>query len=389
MTAEPLEALERLDPSLVYVFVAGPSKGEGVAVALPNDTGWLVVDGAALGSVSIPARLIQHFAGSGARDEIAAYVLTHPHDDHVKGLPMLLERSPPRQVWVTAASPEGPHLIELTLRRREAKARPGGPTSAKLRHSSVEAALVALALWQEKTGRSIGSALDGATIALEDSAVDLAVRAPAAGEALSTILEELAGGNRRRANEASVVLELTYGETRIVLGGDLPRVPTRTTEKAIAGATPLATGWARVMRDHGHLAAHSLLKLPHHGSRAAWDDALMGAPPRDTRTWVVTPYTSGREPLPHRSKLGGLLSRQAPLHITHPPSAWELAPEPWLVKAADIRPPTPTGDPFADAADDIRPRPPKDALDPVWCFAFDASGWLRGRWRGTTARGVQ
>lgn len=40
-----LSDLVAIDRSLLYVFVIGPGRGEGIAVALPT-SGWLTIDGA-------------------------------------------------------------------------------------------------------------------------------------------------------------------------------------------------------------------------------------------------------------------------------------------------------------------------------------------------------
>jgi glyoxylase-like metal-dependent hydrolase (beta-lactamase superfamily II) len=82
--------LARLDRSLLHVFVAGPGEGEAIAVALP-DKGWVLFDGcrASDGSIGL-VDILDRWRVDG--DPIHAYVLTHPHADHAKGIVELFER---------------------------------------------------------------------------------------------------------------------------------------------------------------------------------------------------------------------------------------------------------------------------------------------------------
>jgi len=384
MEAAELSALDRLADDRLYVFVAGPGTGESIAMALPGRAGWVVVDGSAVDSRSIPAELIEHYVGREAYpDTVAAFVLTHPHDDHVKGVPVFLERFPPRSAWVTAERPEGPHLLQVCEAMiAELRAR---PRSEQDRLRGVRAAYVGLARWEDSADHDLGCAVDGATIDLEGCSVELRVRAPHPCAELTKILGELANGARKRANEASVVLEVVFGETRLVLGGDLPRVLTKKTLHEIERAAPLETGWDRVLEAYPQLLGHHMLKLAHHGSAAAWHAGLMTPPPRRDRDWVVTPFNSSG--LPRAEIMPSLVGKQSPIHVSHPPSAWS-DPGSSRIQASAIRRRAKveaTGDPFADAAEDIRPRPPQEPLDPVWAFAYDDAGRLCGLWRGESA----
>ncbi|HBQ09658.1 MAG TPA: hypothetical protein DEF51_00205 [Myxococcales bacterium] len=368
-----LAALDALEEELLYVFVGGPSKGEVVATALPQRAGWIVVDGAVVDGESIALSLVRRFEESGYPAKVAAFVLTHPHDDHVGGIPQLLEAVPPEAVWVTAAQPEGPHLLQV-CRSMIARLR-GLPTSKQNSFRGVRAALSALAKWEEKTGRALGCAVEGQRIEIRGTPVSLDVRAPKPGSDLDAILAELADGHRHRANEASVVLEVLFGESRLVLGGDLPR------SKTPDGAS-LPTGWDTVMTDHPHLAEHVLLKLAHHASRAAWHDVLMAAPPSKGREWTVTPFSSSK--LPRDDQMTDLTSRQSPIRVTHPPPAWAKFTG-WRLPAVELRSrreAEPTGDAFADAADDIRPVRARSVMAPIWAMAYRPDGSLAGLWRG-------
>jgi hypothetical protein len=70
-----------------------------------------------------------------------------------------------------------------------------------------------------------------------------------------------------RANHLSTVVEVVFGATRLVLGGDLPTLESNST-------TRVPAGWDLVMDRHPSLGAHHGLKLPHHGSAEAHHESL-------------------------------------------------------------------------------------------------------------------
>jgi len=222
-----------LDRSLLHVFVAGPGTGEGVLVALPDTKGWIAVDGCKVGAEGCLDSLLLEMKGED--EPLALLVLTHPHEDHAAGIPELLERYQPTEVLVTADSPVGKNLVEqaggwLTAQKHAA-------TDAGLTLKHATAALVAIASWADANPGRLVAGADGTT--RNYGRVELAVRASQAGPHLSSVLGEIAEGNRARANEASVVLELVFGKTRVVLGGDMPcKRP---------DGTKVPTGWDAVL----------------------------------------------------------------------------------------------------------------------------------------------
>ncbi|MHB8872433.1 MAG: MBL fold metallo-hydrolase [Myxococcaceae bacterium] len=352
-----------------------------MAVALPG-AGWVAIDGCEIGEAKILSALVKRFERPG--DRVLAFFLTHPHDDHVGGVPELLEEYRPDEVWVTARTPEGPHLVEVTRSRLRSLERQ--PTSVKLIGRGVWAAMKAISEWELRTGRRVRSGVDGAPVLLPGSQVSARICAPASGAHLDRLFAELEQGERGRANEASLVLELLFGQTRLVFGGDLPRFPTGRT-------TPVPTGWNATMTHHPDMKTHAFLKVPHHGSAEAHHDDLMAGPGHG-RAWAVTPFDSQRLPrLDGSDGVNRLLAWQTPLHLTRPPAAWLVQGAGPSVARAGIRDRAgaqPTGDSFADAGVDIRPpRASTSPFDPVWAFAYDDRGVCRGRWYGRDALAVE
>lgn len=368
---EEISALTKLDRSLLHVFVCGGGFGEAVVVALPS-RGWLVVDGctarAPLGSTGVPLSVLERFGPPKEEDPFEIVVLSHPHEDHAAGFAQLVDAHPPRRVMVTARAPEGPFLHDAMSALLTGAS--SAPTSARLVHGEVLAAIRAVRRLVDE-GVELVPGVEPTSLMLGEA--QIAVRGPHPCPHLDGVFGDLAGGRRDRANHASIVLELAWRDARVVFTGDLPTSP--------------PTGLSCLLDRHGHLSNHDLLKLPHHGSEGAHEPRLLAANSRTHRAWTVTPYSRSR--LPRVEAVRGLLEREQAVHLSARPAAWaELPPDPVAIGDVQLRRETePTGDTFADSADDVTPTE-HDPLDPVWAFALDAQGHVVGRWRGGAARRI-
>lgn len=382
--ADELQGLETLDRRLLYVFVAGPGRGEGLAVALPGQ-GWLVVDGCRAGDGSLPIeRILNQWMD---RDEhVEVLLLTHPHDDHVAGIPRIIEAHDPRRIALVAADPPTASLVlEVIARLKGART-----TAERLDADAVLAAVTAIQTWASKPENRLLPLTDGLVVEV-GAPVTIRICAPAA-PAVTQFLRE-PGRDRRilvRANELSAVVEMEFGRTRLVLGGDLPRY--RSGRRG-GPRLKVPTGWDSVLQTHPRLGSHLGLKVPHHGSRDAHHPGLMTRRDGDgSRTWWVTPHNSARLPrLSEGEGLDELLAQEPSLLLTALPAALRAQaghPPPGRVTREQLRRRVelqPAGDPFLDGAIEITPGSAVGALGSVWCVAFDESGHVAGRWRGLAA----
>lgn len=360
----------------MYVFTAGPGVGEAVAVALPGQ-GWLALDGCRTGTrFPLAEILIRWRMAQG--DSLCAYILTHPHADHADGVPELIETLRPETIGVVASDPPSMTLLcETRLLAGRARA-----TNERLRADVVRAAINAIQGWHEEHPDRLLLLHDGVRIPLASSPAAAHVRAPDR-EQLARFLDPdgLEDRLRRHANHISAVIELCFGAACVVLGGDLPRFWP-------SSMSPVRTGWDHVLGVHGHLGAHSMLKVPHHGSREAQHPELMAAG-NTVRAWCVTPYNSSRLPrLAVGDGIDLLLDHEPTVHLTAVPASKAVQasqPHPARIPLAQLRRRTElqrTGDPFLDEGTDLRPGDACGPLDAIWCFAVDCQGILRGRWRG-------
>lgn len=358
-----------LDRSLLHVFVAGPGYGEGIAVALPH-SGWLVLDGCQVSPGRFPVLEILERWRS-ASEPVEALLLTHPHTDHAFGIRDMIEVAKPRRIGVTT-SPTSPELVFTALKAELAAV--GPDTLAQLRKRTVVDAMLTIGRRFEAVPADLIALVDGADVLPAHPEVVVHVRAPDA----ALVHEQLAGGKRGDPNELSAVVELVFGETRVVLGSDLPTVDAR-------GAS-LDAGWEHVLRRHPHLGDHRGLKIPHHGSPAAFHPGLMT--PGGGRPWWISPFNRGKRLPP--TDLDGvprLVARNGEVSLTATPRPRATQPvhlEPAFVRLAEL--PALFAPVRSMGAGSFSVTPPDvEPLDAVWCGAFDDQGALRSAWRGRRA----
>ena len=386
MSVHELAELHELDRSLLHVFVAGPGRGEGVAVAFPG-AGWLLIDGCRTAGREagddLPLKAVLEAWRRSAEDPVEWMVLTHPHSDHCEGFAELVDLLEPARIGLSGPPPPGRTALEVLQIWMQTSA----TTAQALARKQVESALLAIATWQDRHSRVLSPLHQGTRVwpphgtAGDDAALTIDVLAPDPG--LLAAVEDLSWTNfQPLANGMSTVLRLRWGALEVWLTGDLPRFHTGSTE-------PVPTGWDHVLAQHSELdevAAH--LKVPHHGSQPALHPGLLTwdseSPPE---TWV-TPYSSCK--LPKAGAGGGmetLLSKREHVRLTALPiSRARQPPRPvdaQLTHAeygqAIQHPDTPPH------AVEVTPPHIIEPEAPIWAAAFDATGSCVGRWRGRVA----
>jgi len=391
MPAEPpsvadLAALQALPRTVLTVFVCGPGFGESVVVALP-ERGWLVIDGARASSGFPAAELLDRFR----RDDepIDAVVLTHPHADHYAGIVELLDdgRHGPGVAKIGCVAEyiqaQRTSTFDLELRERVTLASSRRDSLGLLDSSRARAVLERIRTeWEETPTRRLALS-EGISIPLSSSSVTARALSPTAADV--RIFFAPAGLRRRinqRANDLSAVLELQYGSTRLLLGGDLPDV---------CNGQVVSSGWRSVADRSPDLREHHGLKVPHHASRDAIPDSLID--PVTTcpdRTWIVTPYNRGSK-LPSFEPDHGpdrMLAREDGFLLTALPRKWaRQVPLPERTPRTRVQPRTiqPPGLAGLGRARAIGGDPDLQPLDCAWAASFDDAGSLVALYRGRAA----
>lgn len=364
--------VEPLDRSQLHVFVAGPGYGEGIAVALPGE-GWILLDGCTVSDNELPLHAILE-RWRRPNEPIEALLLTHPHQDHAFGIRRTLERYKPRRIGLTT-SPSNPGLVFEAAEREISRARPSVPTQRQITLD----AMMALGVRFQTAPRDLIALVDGAELPLPGSSARAFIRAPEAAH----VHARLSDGRRGDPNELSAVVELVYGDTSVVLGSDLTTVDTH--------GRPSEGGWHEVLRRHPHLGEHRGLKVPHHGSPAAFHEDLLTE--GEGRLWVISPFNRGtRLPPTNPEGVPRLVERNGAVHLTATPRARGDQPagriDPAIVTLAELPALFAPAHPEHTGAYSVTPPTSIEPLAPIWCGAFDDRGARRGTWRGASAFSV-
>lgn len=367
-----LADLRELDPSRLHVFVAGPGRGEAVALALPHD-GWVFVDGCrACQRGHADSYVLPDLRASwGPERPVRAMVLTHPHQDHAWGFAARVEEMRPERIGVVG--PADPRAA--VARQVDAlAARSAMSTSSRLRSGAVLEAARAILSFAEEGGALVGLH-DGAELLSRTPGARITARSPTLAWMAEADLGALAVAD---ANSLSTVLEVAFGRTRIVLGGDLPN-------RGHGG-----TGWEALLPGHRQLLDHHGFKLAHHGSAGSQHPDLLAVGRGDGRAWWLTPYSPSTLPGVDGDGLSRLVHAQSPLMLTAAPVSQEMqrAVEDGRVVPAEV------AAFVAEARSAARFRPQDEnlhvdrglqPLDALWCTSFDDEGRVTARHRGRVA----
>jgi len=287
------------DLSRLAIHVFGAGKGESIVLNLPNGK-WGVVDCFAGSSADASTNPVLQFLHDQGVEQLEFLCLTHPHDDHYKGMSQLLETFPVRYFWPSAGL-SGKHFSQLVQYLQVEALGTAQPSDEE---SALEFAKIFGLVKRKRTNQNppLREQIPGPTVQLypvpfdpsaEFQIIGLAPSGDQAArynEGLLRCFDEQ-GVIRRplspeHHNIISSALLIVFGQTRIVLGGDVER-----------------DGWRDAIRDMGadYLAAHAV-KVSHHGSANGYCEGLWPTfASRGRPTGVVTAYIS--QSLPRRTAL--------------------------------------------------------------------------------------
>jgi len=280
---------------LLEVHVLGAGRGEGIVLRLP-DGGWGVVDCCASSSSDESKNSTLEFLRSRNIKDLEFLCLTHPHDDHYKGMSHILDCCNIKYFWqfnglsgagfvdlieflhCDAESLDTPedkdnavefYRIFAILKDKRKRAKPPLPKILRVGTGSLlypvpftnsgPFRIVALAPSGDLVGRY---ETELASCFNEDKTIKVKYRVP-------------------DHNLVSVALLVIHGETRVILGGDVER-----------------NGWSDAILLMGidNLSAH-LVKISHHGSEHSFCDRLWEYhSARGKPIAVVTSYVSRNLP---------------------------------------------------------------------------------------------
>lgn len=290
----------------VEVTLLGPGRGESVVVHLGGGE-WLIVDCCA--SKAGGAAPLTYLDGIGVEPSSVRWlVASHWHDDHVRGFGQLVERCPRARV-AQAAALERDEFLSLVVMADDLMV--DGPSGV----DEMRRTLGALA----DSGRAhpefvrADQRLDLVAASADGPGFELWALSPS-NESLAVALTDFANSGaavddsrrtvpRPHRNPSAVVLHVRVGDVSLLLGADLETDGSN------------ERGWQAIVRSTGRPTqpAH-FLKVPHHGSANAHDDAMWADLLVADVHAGVTPFRGGRTSLPRESDKARIAGRT--------PNAW-------------------------------------------------------------------
>jgi len=282
------------DDKRLEIHVFGAAKGESIVLRLPSGQ-WGVVDcysGSLKDSSKNP---VLTFLTNRGIDHLAFLCMTHPHDDHYRGMSHLLERFDVDCFWRPSVMTG--QRLKWILKAAEIDAKKSGNTTSIEDASELDRIfrLVKQKKEASKTPLIPKSAMTGNQLypVPVNGHADFQVWAVAPSTNQTELYEQglakcFDDKDRLKAslppsnqNVVSMALLIIYGSTRIVLGGDVE-----------------SAGWLDVMREFApdNLSSHAV-KISHHGSTNGYANELwpLFARERPPIT-VLTSYRSKRLP---------------------------------------------------------------------------------------------
>jgi len=240
----------QLRADLLYVIVLGPGFGESILVRVPPAS-WLVVDSfRRQADAAVPT--LQWLAHFNVQE--AAVAVTHPHLDHVEGLPEVL-----RQVRSGPLGCSARVVADLV---------PPADAEAIYREGAKRAALMAVRdRWEAEPARK-WELVAGSTQSIGDA--QLTVLYPT---------EDALERPHASPNRLASPFWIEWHSFRALLGSDLDHA-----------------GWVEIAPGSPALRSHHVYKVAHHGSKSnQHHEVVTGNPPR---AWAVTPWMRGGHVLP-------------------------------------------------------------------------------------------
>ncbi len=296
--------------------VFGGKQGESIAVRLPGNL-WGVVDNYTPTLSDPQSNPTLRFLQSRKVDRLAFLCLTHPHEDHYRGMSYLLEQFCPERIWIFAA------LTHRDLREMVAQVITHKADSSNIpvedRETADELVRILDLIRDRCAGKKEVPRPDVRRLQLDqhlhqfDGDPPVMITAIGASGRQQILYEKslrscFDAGDSFLADRLPSVnhnlisggLLVEYGAARIILGGDIEREGWQETMQALAPRRRLAS---------------ALVKVSHHGSTNGYSEGLwQHLSPGKTAIAVMTPYV--RQGLPSPEGLSHVSSHAKMTFVT-------------------------------------------------------------------------
>ncbi len=273
------------------IALIGPGHGECVVVHL-GDSQWIVVDSCIDKTTGKPAA-IQYLDSIGQRpSEVVRLILvTHWHDDHIRGLAQIVEECPNAKFCMSSAMGAEEFLAVVSaydvlrfsnctsgVREIHEVIKLRSNNSATVTHAAPNRLAY-------KTTASHGLSCEVWTLSPADAQIskfheEIGGLIPEVGRTMQRCVPQ-------RPNHLATVAWINVGATAILLGSDLEETKDN------------RTGWSVIVESNERpLGKAEIFKVPHHGSENAHNEDVWTEMLGDKPYSILTPYRRSNLPRP-------------------------------------------------------------------------------------------
>jgi len=299
------------DRSEIEISLFGPGYGESLLIHV-GDNNWLLVDSCIdpINKEPSPLKYL-HEIGINPAEAIKLIVVTHWHDDHIRGLAEIFRNCElaefassaalqskefltlvyalgRRSMMETSGVHEFYNILEILKERQRSNG--GNLVSFKL-------AIADRLIWK-RTLLAAGSNLASEVYSLSPSDASAILALKEIGNFLPKEHQPKTRVEARSPNHVAVVLWIRIGNIYILLGSDLEKTK------------DLNTGWSIIVDSNTRPQGKAcIFKIPHHGSKSAdypyvWTEML-----ESDLLAVLTPFVLGNVTLPTKSDIERICNR--------------------------------------------------------------------------------
>jgi beta-lactamase superfamily II metal-dependent hydrolase len=308
----------------IEITLFGPGYGEAIALHVGSHR-WVLVDSCLVPGTTSPAAADYLSRIGVSHSEVKALVVSHWHDDHVRGVSQLANLYPSAKLFVPGVFTEKEALVFASAY--------SGEFSSGLSRGTRE-------LYESLASRESYVAVKSRVEILDHQdgipAVRIVAFSPtdaAVAQFLAHIFEyiprtgsslPIGHAPELSPNVSSIVLHVSLGTDAILLGADLERHAT--------------AGWEAIIDDDWccSKARASVIKLAHHGSASGDHPAILDRLTIKEPLALLSPFNNGRHQLPTPQDRTRILSRSADSFITSLSSAKAQLPADQLKRLRDM-----------------------------------------------------
>lgn len=290
-------------PQEIEVSIFGPGFGESILVHI-GDNRWIAIDSCIDRRSQKPAPLAYLDSIEVDPQSIELIIASHWHDDHVRGLPMIVDAAPQAKVFCSAALSNREFLAFVAAFNKDPTTKLSGGvrefhtilTSLKRNGRSIITCGIDRRILNIQTGiLSHGCACEVLTLSPSDHQSQLFLAQLGNVYALEKQTKFRMQAND--PNQISVACQVIIGSLAILLGADLEATNNQ------------RLGWSAVLASAGRSQTKAaVFKIPHHGSLNAHHPGVWSVLLEKDAIAIVTPYERLKNPLPTEADVARIKS---------------------------------------------------------------------------------